>query len=280
MNLNIHNFLNELDGFYSNIKDIAENGDKKKLIGFYGQPDQKVMDIFRESGYGFIDLDIDFNSNNINIVQDVYCHIIRDIVNNAFGLRKKLYVVICTTGADKCDQGRNVRDILEMEGFNIIDATNFSKEAIRSLLISTASLPLKERVSRIMELCYKPLTPDEIKYYSDNQCEPRFNFHGVPPEDIDMLDIFPDETHIQGWTKLVEMGIPGRVDLEWIVDNSAPTVFFTQNFCNKELMGKYLAEKYNGIHVDGHGKLSASVRSKLEAFLKLRYSVNVNVNKR
>ncbi len=271
MILNIHNYIDNLEEFYSKVKNIAKIGEKNKLICFYGQPDQTVMDIFYESGYNFLDLDIDYKSPNLKIVPEVYCHIIKDVVNNVFNLKKKIYIVICTTGADKCDQGRNVRDILEMEGFDLIDASNICKEPVRPLLISTAGGSLKKRVSRIMQLCYNPLTPEEIKYYSENRCKPVFNFHGVPPEDICLLDIFPEDTHIQGWTRLVELGIPGRVDLEWKLDNSAPTVFFTQSFCNKELMGKYLAEKYNGLHVDGHGKLSASVSSKLEAFLKLKF---------
>ena len=271
MILNIHNFTNNLDKFFLKIKELAKKGNNKKIIGFYGQPDQKVMDIFREYGYHFLDLDIDYKSPNFKIVPDVYCHIIRDVVNNAFHFRRKIYIIICTTGPDKCDQGRNVRDILEMEGFDLIDATNFCMEPIRPLLISAAKGPLRERVNRIMELCFNPLAKEEIKYYSKNRCKPRFNFHGVPPEDVELLDIFPEETHIQGWTRLVELGIPARVDLEWVIGNSEPTVFFTQNFCNKELMGKYLAEKYNGLHVDGHGKLSGAVRAKLEAFIKLRF---------
>jgi hypothetical protein len=158
-----------------------------------------------------------------------------------------------------------------MEEFNLIDATNFCMEPFRPLLISTAKGSLKERVGRIMELCYKPLTSKEKKYYMENQIKARFNFHGVPPQDIKLLDIFPDETHIYGWTRLVELGIPGRIDMEWTIDNGVPTVFFTQNFCNKELMGKYLAKKYNGLHIDAHGKLNASVSAKLEAFIKLRF---------
>ncbi len=271
MFLNIHNFKSNLDEFYARVKEVAKNGDKGKIIGFYGQPDQKVMDIFRELDYKFLDLDIDYNSNSIDIVPDVYCHIIRDVINNSFSFRKQIYVIICTTGPDKCDQGRNVRDILEMEEFNLIDATNFCMEPFRPLLISTAKGSLKERVGRIMELCYKPLTFEEKKYYVENQSEAMFNFHGVPPQDIKLLDIFPDETHIYGWTRLVELGIPGRIDMEWTIDNGVPTVFFTQNFCNKELMGKYLAKKYNGLHIDAHGKLNASVSAKLEAFIKLRF---------
>ena len=270
MYINIHNYVSDLDEFYGNTYDIAKKGDKEKLVAFYGQPDQKVMDAFCEFGYRFIDLDIDLKSPDCEIVPEVYCHIIKDIINNAFHFREQIYLTLCTSGMDKCDQGRNVRDILAMEKFDLIDATNFLRDPFRPALISTANAPLKERVSRIMELCYNPLSEKEIYYYKQNQCKPRLNFHGVPPEDISLLDVFPDETHIQGWTKLVELGVPARIDMEWNMDNNAPTVFYTQNFCNKELMGQYLANKHKGLHVDGHGKISSSVMAKLEAFIKMR----------
>lgn len=271
MFIDIHTYTGDPEKYYNEISTYVQDIDNKRIIAFYGQPDQRVLNIFRALDYQFLDLDINFGAPDVDIVPDVYCHIIRDIVNNAFHFRDQVHVVLCTSGMDKCDQGRNVRDILLMEGFDIIDATNFLHKPIRPLLISTAKAPLKKRISRIMELCYKPLTEDEIEYYKQNQCAPLFNYHGVPPEDINLLELFPDDTHIQGWTRLVELGIPGRIDLEWDIDNTAPTVFYTQNFCNKELMGKYLAEKFNGLHVDGHGVVSLSVLAKLEAFIKMRY---------
>ena len=270
MFLSINNYKDCIEEFYNEISSISQDGDKSKLIAFYGQPDQRVMDIFRLSGYRFLDLDIDYNVPDFEIVPEVCCHIIKDIVNNVFYFKEQILVTFCTTGIDKCDQARNVRDILLMEGFDVIDATNFCMEPIRPLIISTARSPLKERVSRIMELCFNPLTEREKNFFIKNQCEPVFSFHGVPPEDINLLDVFPEETHIQGWTRLVELGTPGKIEMEWKIENSAPTVFYTQSFCNKGLMGKYLAERHNGLHIDGHGKISSSVMAKLEAFIKMR----------
>jgi len=277
---NIHDYI-RLDNFsseqsysianyYDKIKFLAQTANATKKIGFYGQPDQKTIDIFKEENFEFIDLDINFHNKNHKIVPDVYCHIIRDILNNAIALKDDLEYVLCTTGRDKCDQGRGVRDILCQMDFKLIDASNYNLIPLREPIISRSRGNLRDRVIRIMELVYSPLTEDEIKYYTNMQCNPVFNFHGVPPQDIDLLSLFPEETHIQGWTRLVEMGIPYKVELEWEVDNELPTVYFSQSFCNKQLMSEYLAKKHNGLYVDGHGFITNSIKAKLEAFISLR----------
>lgn len=241
-----------------------------RRVGFWGQPDQKTMDIIHGAGFDFLDLDIDLGSPPAGLVPKAYCHIIQDIVNNALRFRDGLGLIVATSGPDKCDQGRDARDLLSRLGFAVLDASNLQGRPLRPALISTARGPLKERVVRIMELVYRPLTAAEEAWYRANQCEPSCNFHGVPPQDIKLLALFPEDTHIQGWTRLVEQGIPGRTDLEWQVDNDVPTVYFTQTFCNKELLARFLAERGNGLHVDGHGAVTGSVRAKLEAFLWMR----------
>ena len=267
---NIHDFNRQnISAFHNEIDRLNRAGLKKK-VGFFGQPDQKTMEIFRNHGFEFLDLDIDFGNPKQTIVPDVYCHIIRDIINNAVYFQSDLDYIICTTGADKCDQGRNVRDLLSRLDFNVIDASNINMNPIREPIISNAKGNLRDRIIRIMELIYKPLTSDEKEHYLKNQCEPEFNFHGVPPHDIDLLNLFPEETHINGWTKLVEMGTPSRADLEWDVDNAAPTVYFSQSFCNKQMMSNYLADKHQGLYLDGHGTVTGSMKAKLEAFLTLR----------
>ncbi|MDH5682526.1 MAG: hypothetical protein OEZ36_13125 [Spirochaetota bacterium] len=256
--------------YYRQISDIARLGDRKKLIGFYGQPDQRTIDIFSKSGYSFIDLDIDFKSPNQKIVPQAYCHIIRDIINNAIYFKDRLELIICTTGRDKCDQGRNVRDILSQKGFRCIDASNMNRKVLRPPLISESRGNLKDRVIRIMQLLYKPLTEEEKSYYANSRCEPSFNYHGVPPQDIGLLNLFPHNCHIHGWTRLVEMGIPARDDLEWTVTNQNPTVYFSQSFCNKQIMAENLARERSGLYIDGHGFVTDSLRAKLEAFISLR----------
>lgn len=267
----IENFIGQnKNSFYENIKLFAQKGNRSKKVGFFGQPDQRTINIFKKAGYQFLDLDINFHSPKQDVVPDVYCHIIRDIVNNLFYFKNELEYVICTTGRDKCDQGRNVRDLFSQKGFKVIDASNINSVPLRKPIISQACGNLKQRIIRIMELIYKPLSASEEEYYLNNQCESRFNFHGVPPQDIELLTIFPDDTHIYGWTRLVEMGIPSRVDLEWDIDDISPTVYFSQSFCNKQMMAEHLAQKNHGLYIDEHGRMTDSIRAKLEAFVSLK----------
>ena len=274
---NIHDFIGNIEpssynllNYYEKVEQLAKLANTSKKIAFYGHPDQKTINIFMKYGFKFLDLDINLKSKKQKIVSDVYCHIIRDIIDNAIGLKSEIEYIICTSGRDKCDQGRNVRDVLSQLDFKLIDASNYNTTPLRKPIISMAKGNLKERVIRIMELVYKPLTEKEKEYYIKMRCNPSFNYHGVPPQDIDMLSIFPDNTHIQGWTRLVEMGIPYRVDLEWQIDNKLPSVYFSQSFCNKQLMSEFLANKNNGLYIDGHGTVTNSIKVKLEAFLSLK----------
>ena len=101
------------------------------------------------------------------------------------------------------------------------------------------------------------------------QVKPEYGFWGVPPNDLDFLDIFPNNTHVYGWVRCVEAGRPADLELEMFVDESVPTVFFAQTFCAKMQLAKYLAKKHHGLYVDVDDTASNSVRAKIEAFIKL-----------
>ena len=55
--------------------------------------------------------------------------------------------------------------------------------------------------------------------------------------------------------------------LEMYVDPNIKTIFFTQSFCSKQILAKYLADKYNGLFIDSDGKITNSTKAKVEAFL-------------
>ena len=95
-------------------------------------------------------------------------------------------------------------------------------------------------------------------------------FWGVPPNDLSILKLFPDTTHVYGWTRCVEAGCPANLDLEMYVNPNVPTVFYAQAFCSKSQLAKYLADKYNGLYIDVDDLASKSVFAKVEAFLRLR----------
>ncbi|MDK2824191.1 MAG: hypothetical protein PWQ67_466 [Clostridia bacterium] len=260
----------EKEIYYQKLKELLKEMGHNFCVGFWGQPDQKTMDILVENNYHFIDLDVPQNYFKTGYIPTTTCHIIQDIISNAFILKDKLDFFIATTGNDKCEQGYNVARILADEGFPVINATNTNNNPIRPCLISNAAIPLKTRVARIMELTYKPLTKEEEAYYASHQITvPAFIFHGVPPRDLSILDNFPLNTRIEGWTKLVELGIPGRQDLEWQISTDIPTVFFTQSFCHKELLAAYWARQIGGLHIEAHNTITHSTEAKLQAYLGL-----------
>ena len=86
---------------------------------------------------------------------------------------------------------------------------------------------------------------------------------------MNLLELFPDETHVYGWIRCVEAKRPADMELEVFVDDNVPTVFFAQTFCAKMQLAKYLAKKYDGMYVDADDSASNSVKAKITAFLRL-----------
>lgn len=269
MLLNI--FELETKEYYERLRLLAGKRSRHHCLGFWGQPDQAAMDIFSQNGYTFIDLDIPRPDNICPaFVPQTTCQIIQVILANACALRERLDFILAATGPDKCEQGRQTAEILESLDFPVINASNTNKTPLRPSLISNARGPLGPRVSRIMELAYRPLAKEEEIYYQSRQIkEAEVIFHGVPPADLSLLELFPDNTRIEGWTKLVELGVPGRVDLEWRIAPQLPVVFFTQSFCHKGLLAAYLAKSTGGLHIEGHGAITGSTEAKLQAYLGL-----------
>lgn len=243
---------------------IAKN---KRVVGIWGYPDPDVLRQIQAqySSYEFIDLDVNFNVPSSNTLPDAYCKIITNIIDNAVYLKDKMDLIVASVGEEKCNSAMLSAEILKDMGFNVVK-TRYEKYGDQEfeLPISTSNLPLKKKVITIMDGVIKPV---EIAL---EECEPTVGFWGVPPNDIDLLELFPDTTHIYGWIRCVEAKRPADIDLEMYVDESVPTVFFAQTFCAKMQLAKYLARKYNGLYVDVDDMASNSVRAKIEAFIRLR----------
>jgi hypothetical protein len=242
---------------------IQEN---KKLIGIWGYPNPSILKQIQDKypEHDIIDLDINYNYRSSNILPDAYCRIITNIIDNAIYLKDRLDVIIASVGEEKCDNGRFAAKLLSDMGFNVIK-TQYCEYNNSEIItpISKSNLPLREKIGRIMDNIIKP---------SDNivqMCDPEFGFWGVPPNDMSILDIFPNNTHLFGWTRCVEAGRPADLDLEMYVNENLPTVFFAQTFCAKMQLAKYLAKKYNGLYVDVDDIASNSVRAKIEAYIRL-----------
>jgi len=251
---------------YGTMRMINQNHENKRLIGIWGYPDPDVLSHFLNiyPMNNVIDLDVNYNYRSSNILPDAYCRIITNIIDNAVYLKDNLDVIIASVGEEKCDNGRFAAKILSDMGFNIIQ-TKYSKYNDFEFItpISQSDLPLRKKILNIMDGIIKPA--DSIP----DKCNPEFGFWGVPPNDISILDLFPDRTHVFGWTRCVEARRPADIDLEMFVNEELPTVFFAQTFCAKMQLAKYLAKKFNGLYVDVDDIASNSVRAKIEAFIRL-----------
>lgn len=237
-----------------------------KKIGFWGYPDPEVVSKVknRYPNAKWVDLDIDFSYPRVNVLPESNCKIIRNIVDNAFYLKPDL--IVAPIGKDKCDSGWFVSKILEKEGFNVVTTIYEKLEPKREIKICTSDIPLYEK----FQLITSGIINNEIYARTYNKVEAAAGFWGVPPNDLEILKLFPVSTYIYGWTRCVEAGTPADLDLEMYVDENVPTVFYAQAFCAKSQLAKYLADKYNGLYIDIDDYASNSIKAKIEAFLRLR----------
>ncbi|MFH1516092.1 MAG: hypothetical protein ABIG42_11625 [bacterium] len=243
---------------------------KKNIIGFYGCPSESVIQSVRDKypDHEWVDLDVDYSNPDSGILHGAYCRIIRNIIDNSISLKNTLELVIASVGADKCDGGRYAAFLLRQLGFNIMEVSNDEVKTCENpelieVPISSSGLPLVDKIDRIMNGI---LHRDEDEYA---RVEPTHGFWGVPPNDFDLLRLFPDSTHVYGWTRTVEANRPADIDLECYVDDGVPTVFFFQSFCAKSQLAMYLAKKHTGLYIDIDGKIGMGTKAKIEAFLEL-----------
>ncbi len=246
----------------------------KNKIGFWGYPNPDIAKKINEeySNLEWLDLDIDFGYSDQHILPEAYCKIIKNIVNNAIALKDQLVKIVAPIGKDKCDSGWFAAKILKDLGFDVVESIFEITEPKKSPVISTSNMPLFDKVNTIMNNIAKfPEGVNEGEGLSEFvECKPQFGFWGVPPNDLEILRLFPDNTHVYGWTRCVEMGVPADIETEMQVDIDVPTVFYAQAFCAKCQLAKYLAEKHNGLYIDIDDVANNSVRAKIEAFLRLR----------
>jgi len=233
-------------------------------VGFWGYPDPEITEQIKTKypDAQWIDLDIDFNYPDIGILPESYCKIIKNILNNAFKIKPSL--ILAPIGKDKCDSGWFAAQLLKDNGFNVIETKYEQTLKKRDIIISKSNLPLYDKVNTIMDNIISP------KQYDYPATTPKFGFWGVPPNDLEILKLFPNETHTYGWIRCVEAGTPADIELEMFVDEDIPTVFYSQAFCAKAQLAKYLADKYNGLYIDIDDYANNSIRAKIEAFIRLR----------
>ena len=249
-----------------------------KIIGFWGYPKPSLIEETKQKypDYKWVDLDIDFDYPKTNILPDAYCKIIRNIIDNTFYLKPE--VILAPIGKDKCDSGWFASKILTDLGFNVIQSIYEDLTPKREIIICESNMPLYDKVQTITagiaDASIWGKTAEKIKSgeFSGTSSITSFipGFWGVPPNDLEILKLFPDSTKVYGWIRCVEAGTPADLDLEMYVDENVPTVFYSQAFCSKAQLAKYLADKYNGLYIDIDDYASSSIKAKIEAFLRLR----------
>lgn len=238
----------------------------KRIIGMWGYPDPQVLDEIRNKypNHEILDFDVNYGFSSSNLLPDAYCKIIHNIVDAAIALQDNTDLIIASVGEEKCDSARITSMILKDQGLNIIE-TKYTASAQKEIKVPIcgSDLALKDKIINIMDSLIIPTNP----VY--NFSKPTLGFWGVPPNDLSILDLFPNSTHVYGWVRCVEAKAPADLDLETFVDEDIPTVFFAQAFCAKMQLAKYLAKKYNGLYVDVDDYASNSVKAKIEAFIRL-----------
>ncbi|MBD3178251.1 MAG: hypothetical protein GF417_00885 [Candidatus Latescibacteria bacterium] len=242
----------------------------EKVIGYFGFPSRRILGEARKR-YGerleLVDLDVAVGAPDSGLLNTTTCRIIANVIDNAVYLSGRLAAVVADVGESKCDRGRHAAFLLREMGFEVMES-RFPRDEFenRDLIYSTGRGPLPDRINAIMDTVVDPTDPGREAVTS---CEPTHGFWGVPPNDFRILEVFPETTHIFGWTRCVEAGRPGDLEMECYVEEGLPTVFFAQSFCAKQDLAHHLAGRNNGLYVDCHRSVNHSILSKVEAFIKL-----------
>ena len=239
---------------------------ERNIIGFWGYPHPELIKKYKlmYPAAQWIDLDLDYGFEKQDILPESYCAIIKNIINAAFHYKDSFITILAPIGKDKCDSGWFACEVLKDMGFPVISTIFEEKTFKKDVFISTSNMPLRQKIETITKGIYEAQTT------TYEQCKPKFGFWGVPPNDLSILELFPNETHLYGWTRCVEAMVPADIELEMYVEKDVPTVFYSQSFCSKAQLAKYLADKYNGLYIDIDDTVTNSTKAKIEAFLRLR----------
>ena len=242
------------------------NTQNSRIIGFWGYPSLELINKYKSiyPNHKWLDLDVDYGAPKLSVLPESYCKIVKNMIYNAIFFKDKIDVILAPIGKEKCDSGWFASKLLADMGFKVEESIYEQTLKRNPISISTSNLPLRKK--------FELITADipEQKHPQYEQCKAKFGFWGVPPNDLSVLELFPDDTHVYGWTRCVEAGVPADIELEMYVDKDVPTVFYAQAFCAKTQLAKYLADKYNGLYVDIDDFVTNSVKYKIEAFIKLR----------
>jgi hypothetical protein len=247
---------------------MAESSDNRKSIGIVGIPPLAIIRKIEDEGAIVFDLDEPIVLKDIEcaspFLPKVYCAILRTVIVNSLALTpEEIYIDV---GPGKCDCAMHTATILAdiLPESRIIRTKNQDRQDFGAPLCTTR-MPLVEKMTAITASVRSSHPHEKLP-----QCTPSAGFWGVPPRDFSLLSLFPDTTHIFGWTRCMENKTPDNTALEEYVNPDVPTVFFAQSFCAKTALARHLANRHpRGLYLDCDVTAGNSAKSKIQAFLEL-----------
>lgn len=240
----------------------------KKQIGIVGVPPLEIIEQLEADGVTIFDLDEPIVKRDIEIASSylprVFCAILRTVVINAISLKPdRIYI---DAGPGKCDCALHTATILkDILPKTIITTTRNQDRKDFGTPLCSARMPLLAKVSAITQSVQSARPHKDLP-----ACTPTAGFWGVPPRDFSLLSLFPDTTHVYGWTRCMENKTPDHQSLEELYNPDIPTVFFAQSFCAKTALARHLANRHpHGLYVDCDVTAGNSTKAKIQAFLEL-----------
>ncbi len=238
-------------------------------IGFTGVPPLEKIRLLKTNYPNAKWFDLDVPANGISkdfslqYIPETTCSVIQTILANSFAIRPN--IILAVTGSSKCDPMLYLLPIIQklLPGSKIIATRNNDTKDF-GFPISTSELPLEKKLRVITENVLN-IEPNNVI----SPVKPKAGFWGVPPYDFSILKLFPDHTHVFGWSRCMENKTPSNMELEMYVDKDLPTVFFCQSFCAKNILAKELAHEHKGLYVEADGLIDNSTKAKIMAFLEL-----------
>ena len=247
-------------------------------IGFVGVPPLDLIEKYKRSfpRAQWFDLDVprkEINKKNSMLyLPETTCSVIQTVLANIAEIRPS--ILIATSGACKCDSMRFVLPIIKriLPTTKIVECVNNDTKDF-GYPICESGLPLIQKFEMITENVINTVAEWGLGSTTKNllgKKEPVAGFWGVPPFDFSILKLFPDSTHVFGWTRCMENKTPHNLELELYVTPGLPTIFFSQAFCQKNILAKELANIHKGLYVEVDGFMDKSTQAKIMAFLELK----------
>ena len=241
---------------------------KRTNVGIVGMPPLAIIKQLNADKITIHDLDTPMIRADIELtapyLPKVYCAILRTVVLNVLHL--DIDAIYIDVGPGKCDCALHVATVLEdMLTIPIIKTRNEDMTGFGTPICSS-NINLVQKFEYITEGVKSAEKPEK----SPHAFTPTAGFWGVPPRDFSILELFPDTTHVYGWTRCMENKTPADHVLELHYNPSVPTVFYAQSFCAKTALARHLALKHpHGLFLDSDVTAGGSAKAKIQAFLEL-----------